>query len=156
MDIAPLKSRDAARSNAWSTRFEEELDPYFGLDWSRGLARTIAEARTGIAPADEQIDVRDSDHVPYVKDVGYPVPKLQYLLYFLPRRARFFYVGSVNAPSRLAVSEGTPTLRQHHHVVVLFPYFDPDGVFQVAVMERNMRPVSPRSPGATAPNTSTL
>ncbi|MGO9308489.1 MAG: hypothetical protein ACLQDL_05650 [Spirochaetia bacterium] len=140
MDIAPLKSRDAARSNAWSARFEEELDPYFGLDWSRGLARTVAEAQTGIAPTDAQIDVRDSDHVPYVKDVGYPVPKLQYLLYLLSRgEPGFFYVGSVNAPSRLAVSEGTPTLRQHHHVVVLFPYVDADGVFQVAVMERNKR-----------------
>jgi hypothetical protein len=47
------------------------------------------------------------------------------------------YLGSVNAPSALAVSEGTPTLRQHHHVIVLFPYFDAQGDFQVSVMERN-------------------
>ncbi len=140
MEIGPLKSRNAARDNAWSARFEEELDPYFGLDWSRGLARAVAQARTGVAPTDEQIDVRDSDRVPYIKDIGYPVPKLQYLLYFLARRdPGIFYVGSVNAPSRLAVSEGTPTLRQHHHVIVLFPYFDAAGVFQVAVMERNKR-----------------
>jgi hypothetical protein len=140
MDIAPLKSRDAARSTTWSTRFEEELDPYFGLDWSRGLARTVAQAQTGIAPTDAQIDVRDSERVPYVRDIGYPVSKLQYLLYFLSRSdPGIFYVGSVNAPSKLAVSEGTPTLRQHHHVVVLFPYVDTDGVFQVAVMERNKR-----------------
>ncbi|MGA2639727.1 MAG: hypothetical protein ABSG21_02345 [Spirochaetia bacterium] len=140
MDIAPLKSRNAARNNTWSTRFEEELDPYFGLDWSRGLARTLAQAQTGIAPTDEQIDVRDSDRLPYVKDVGYPVSKLEYLLYFLARsNPGAFYVGSVNAPSKLAVSEGTPMLRQHHHVIVLFPYFDLTGDFQVAVMERNAR-----------------
>jgi len=140
MDIAPLKSRNASRNNTWSTRFEEELDPYFGLDWSRGLARTIAQARTGIAPSDDQVDVRDSDRLPYIRDVGYPVPKLEYLLYFLARRdPGTIYVGSVNAPSMLAVSEGTPTLRQHHHVIVLFPYFDQRGVFQVAVMERNVR-----------------
>jgi len=140
MDIAPLKSRNAARNNTWSTRFEEELDPYFGLDWSRGLARTIAQAQTGVSPTDAQIDVRDSDRLSYVRDVGYPVPKLEFLLYFLARRnPGVFYVGSVNAPSALAVSEGTPTLRQHHHLIVLFPYFDRTGAFQVAVMERNLR-----------------
>ena len=140
MDIAPLKSRNAARTNSWSTRFEEELDPYFGLDWSRGLARAAAQARTGVTPSDEQIDVRDSDYLPYIKDVGYPVAKLEYLLYFLTRKnPGTIYVGSVNAPSLLAVSEGTPTLRQHHHVIVLFPYFDARGVFRVAVMERNVR-----------------
>ncbi len=137
-DIAVLKSRDAGKSHAWASRFEEELDPYFGLDWSRGLARAIVQARTGASPADEEIDVRDSRRVPYVRDVGYPVPQLQYVLYFLAREnPGDFYIGSVNAPSALAVSEGTPTLRQHHHVVVLFPYFDAQGVFQVSVMERN-------------------
>jgi hypothetical protein len=139
MDIGPLKSRNAARTNTWSTRFEEELDPYFGLDWSRGLARTLLQARTDVIPTDDQIDVRDSDYVPYIRDVGYPVPKLEYLLYFLARKnPGTVYVGSVNAPSA-AVSEGTPTLRQHHHVIVLFPYFDARGVFQVAVMERNVQ-----------------
>jgi hypothetical protein len=140
MDIAPLKSRSAARTNSWSTRFEEELDPYFGLDWSRGLARAAAQAQTGVTPPDDLIDVRDSDHLPYIRDVGFPVAKLEYVLYFLARKnPGTFYIGSVNAPSRLAVSEGTPTLRQHHHVIVLFPYFDARGVFQVAVMERNVR-----------------
>ena len=137
-DIAVLKSRTAGRSHTWASRFEEELDPWFGLDWSRGLARAIMQARTGAAPTDEEIDVRDSRRVPYVRDVGYPVPRLHYLLYFLARaNPGDFYIGSVNAPSALAVSEGTPTLRQHHHVIVLFPYFDAQVVFQVSVMERN-------------------
>jgi hypothetical protein len=137
-DIAALKSRNAGKAHAWASRFEEELDPWFGLDWSRGLARAIAVARTGRVPPDEEIDVRDSRRVPYVRDVGYPVPQLQYVLYFLARESPGdFYVGSVNAPSALAISEGTPTLRQHHHVIVLFPWFDAQGVFQVTVMERN-------------------
>lgn len=140
MDISLLKSRNAARTNSWSTRFEEELDPFFGLDWSRGLARAIVQARTGAAPADSQIDVRNSDRLPYVRDVGYPVPKLEFVLYFLARaNPGELYIGSVNAPSALAVSEGTPTLRQHHHVVVLFPWFDGAGAFRVAVMERNLQ-----------------
>ncbi len=139
MDIGPLKSRDSGREHAWAARFEEELDPWFGLDWSRGLARAVTQAQTGVAPSDEQIDVRDSDHIPYIRDVGYPVSKLEYVLYFLARRdPGTLYIGSVNAPSA-AVSEGTPTLRQHHHVIVLFPYFDRDGAFQVVVMERNLQ-----------------
>ena len=137
-DIAVLKSRNAGKDHPWASRYEEELDPYFGLDWSRGLARALVQARTGVAPADDQIDVRDSRRVPYVRDVGYPVPLLQYVLYFLAREnPGEIYVGSVNAPSALALSEGTPTLRQHHHVIVLFPYFDAQGVFRVSVMERN-------------------
>jgi hypothetical protein len=140
MDIAPLKSRNSARANSWSTRFEEELDPSFGLDWSRGLARMVVQARTGAAPSDSQIDVRNASRIPYVRDVGYPVPKLEYLLYFLARaNPGELYVGSVNAPSALAVSEGTPTLRQHHHVIILLPYFDGAGVFRVVVMERNLQ-----------------
>jgi hypothetical protein len=139
IDIAALKSRDAARWERWSARYEEELDPYFGLDWSRGLARSLAQARTGVAPADEQIDVRDGDRVPYVTDAGYPVTRLRQLLYFLARRdPGTIYLGSVNAASAEASQQGTPTLRRHHHVVVLFPYFDGHGRFQTAVMERNM------------------
>ncbi len=138
MDIGPLKSRNALRDNTWSTRFEEELDPFFGLDWSRGLARLMVKARAGSVPSDEAIDVTDDDRVLYVRDVGYPVPKLEYLLYFLARRdPGTLYIGSVNAPSALASSEGTPTLRQHHHVIVLLPYFDEGGAFHVVVMERN-------------------
>ena len=139
MEIAPLKSRNANKANPWSTRFEEEMDPWFGLDWSRGLARTLAEEQDGASPPDTDIDVRDADHVACIRDVGYPVPRLQALLYFLARRdPGRIYIGSVNAPSS-AVSEGTPTLRQHHHVIVLLPYFDADGAFQVAVMERNLQ-----------------
>jgi hypothetical protein len=139
MDIAPLKSRNAGKENPWSTRFEEEMDPWFGLDWSRGLARALSQAQTGTTPTDAQVDVRDADRVAYIRDVGYPVPRLEQVLYFLARRdPGKFYIGSVNAASS-AVSEGTPTLRQHHHLVVLFPFFDRSGTFQVVVMERNLR-----------------
>jgi hypothetical protein len=138
-DIAALKSRNAIRANRWSARYEEELDPYFGLDWTRGLARSMAQARTGSIPGDEEIDVRDADHVAYVKDAGYPVPRLRAVLYFLARESPgTIYLGSVNAASAEASQEGTPTLRQHHHVIVLFPFFDEKGAFQVVVLERNV------------------
>jgi hypothetical protein len=138
-DIAALKSRDAGRAHAWSARYEEELDPFFGLDWTRGLARELALTRLGTRLSDQELDVRDDAHLPYVKDTGYPVPRLQFLLYFLARRnPGDIYLGSVNAPSQEASQEGTPTLRQHHHVIVLFPYFDENGAFRVVVMERNV------------------
>jgi hypothetical protein len=138
-DIAALKSRNAGKAHSWSSRYEEELDPYFGLDWSRGLARSLELARSGASPSDVDIDVRADDRIAYVADTGYAVPDLQYVLYFLTREIPGrIYLGSVNAPSIPSVSEGTPTLRMHHHVVVLFPYFDPEGRFQVVVMERNL------------------
>ncbi len=138
-DITALKSRDSMRGGKWSARYEEELDPYFGLDWTRGLARSIAQARTGSVPGDEELDVRDADHVPYVKDAGYPVPGLRTVLYFLARRnPGSMYLGSVNAASRETSQDGIPTLRQHHHVIVLLPYFDSRGAFRVVVMERNV------------------
>jgi hypothetical protein len=137
-DIGYLKSRSSGAAHPWSSRYEEELDPWFGLDWSRGLARSLWRARTGAAPSDEEIDVRDDQRVQYVKDVGYPLPSLQFVLYSQARaEPGLLYLGSVNAPSLQGSSEGTPTLRQHHHLVVLFPYFDARGEFQVVVMERN-------------------
>jgi hypothetical protein len=137
-DIAALKSRNAMRINKWSARYEEELDPYFGLDWTRGLARSIAQARTGMLLPDEDLDVRSADHMAYTRDTGYPVPRLRALLYFLAReRPGTIYLGSVNAASLEASQEGTPTLRQHHHVIVLLPFFDENGDFQVVVLERN-------------------
>ncbi len=139
MDIAPLKARDAGIARTWSARYEELYDPYFGLDWSRGLAKNIALQRTGTMPSDEDVDIRDDTRVPYVKDVGYPVTSLKAVLYFLAREAPgSLYIGSVNAASALAVPEGIPTLRQHHHVIVLLPFFDAWGAFQVTVMERNV------------------
>jgi hypothetical protein len=139
MDLAALKSRDAMRGGRWSSRYEEELDPYFGLDWSRGLARGIAQARSGIVPEDAELDVSDADRIPCIKEAGYPVPALRFLLYFLARKdPGTIYLASVNAASAQASQEGTPTLRQHHHVVVLFPCFDEKGAFQVVVMERNL------------------
>jgi hypothetical protein len=138
-DINALRSRDSdLLGKAWSERFEEEQDPYFGLDWSRGLARTLEDARTGKTPGPEALDVTDSDRFTHVKDVGYRVEDLRPLLYFLARsRPGTFYLGSVNARSRGVPPGASMLLRQHHHVVVFFPYFDDAGDFHPVVMERN-------------------
>jgi hypothetical protein len=138
-NIDTLRSRDSdLLGRAWSAKFEEEQDPYFGLDWSRGLARALAEARTGQMPGPEALDVTVSDRFTHVKDVGYRVEDLPGLLYFLARsRPGTIYLGSVNARSKGAPEGASMLLRQHHHVVVFLPFFDEDGGFHAVVMERN-------------------
>jgi hypothetical protein len=138
-DISALRSRDSdLLGKAWSAKFEEEQDPYFGLDWSRGLARALVEARTGRMPGPESLDVTDSERFTHVRDVGYSVPDLPGVLYFLARnRPGTIYLGSVNARSKGVPPGASMLLRQHHHVVVFFPYFDEAGDFHAVVMERN-------------------
>ncbi|MCX7039958.1 MAG: hypothetical protein NT005_12605 [Spirochaetes bacterium] len=137
-DIAWLSERDtSSRGNRWSAPREEERDPYFGLDWTRNLARALEQARTGELPGPEAMDVRDVELFPYVEDVGYPVENLPTILYLLARRdPGAIYLGSVNSSPEAGAASGG--IRQHHHVVVLFPYVEEPGVFRQVVMERNL------------------
>jgi hypothetical protein len=133
LDIDPLKEKHLdLRGNRWSLRFEEERDPYFGLDWSRNLATALWQARGYRSAAPEDFDVRQVEYLQYREDVGYPLKDLKMLL-FLETTANpgHFYIGSLNREF------GTqPVLRQHFHMVVLFPYFTPSGSFRVAVFDR--------------------
>jgi hypothetical protein len=132
--IEPLKEKHLDyRGNRWSLRFEDERDPYFGLDWSRNLATSLwnAQGHAGYSP--EDFDVRRVEYLAYREDVGFPVEILK-LLMFLEAAANpgHFYIGSMN---REYGSE--PVLRQHFHLIVLFPYFTPSGSLRVAVFDRN-------------------
>jgi len=69
---------------------------------------------------------------------------------FWPRKSRHVLTSARKCRSSVASMEGTPTLRQHHHVIVLFPYFDARGSFQVVVMERNQETSLASLLGATA------
>lgn len=138
MAIEPLKEKHRAyRGTGWTTPREEERDPYFGLDWTRNLARTIAALERGVAPEaidPEAMDVRSVSLSNYTEDVGYPVDELRHVLYYLAvKEPGNFYLGSVNRE----FGSG-PVLRQHSHVVVLFPYFSEAGSFEIAVLERNV------------------
>jgi hypothetical protein len=136
-DIEFLKRRGLEeRGNRWSAPKEESRDPYFGLDWSRNLARALAQARTGEMPGPEELDVRDVRLFPYVEDVGYPVEDLALVLAVLARRdPGAFYLGSVSSGPAPGSKAGG--LRQHHHVVALFPFADAGGTLRLVVMERN-------------------
>jgi hypothetical protein len=134
-DIVRLKERDLGiRGNRWTGPLEEARDPYFGLDWSRHLARELARARSEPFDGVESADVRDAPGFAYIDDVGYAVVDLPTVLYRLARAAPGrAYLGSVNRPA-----PGDPSLRIHDHVVVLLPYVDARQVFRVAVFERSV------------------
>lgn len=133
MDIASLKTRwGSSRGNSWSDRYEQERDPWFGLDWSRNLAALLAAVRgQGAAGNPERFDVRDVPGFRYVEDVGYPMANLRAILWRLERRSPgSVYLGSLNKETG-----ADPALRQHHHLAVLVPFVDSSERFQVAVFE---------------------
>lgn len=138
LPIEPLKEKHLdLRGTIWTASYEEERDPFFGLDWTRNLARMMAAAEEQ-KPVDavdpESRDVRHVGALRYVEDMGFRTEDLPELLYRLAREEPgTFYLGSV---AREYGSD--PILRQHSHVVVFFPWFDQQGVFRLSVMERNV------------------
>jgi hypothetical protein len=131
--IEPLKAKHLEyRGNRWSLRFEDERDPYFGLDWSRNLAAALWQAQGYGMLGPEDFDVRRVEYLAYREDVGFPVENLEVLM-FLEAAANpgHFYIGSLNREYG-----SQPVLRQHFHMVVLFPYFTPSGTLRVAVFDR--------------------
>lgn len=134
LSIEQLKEKHLDyRGNAWSEHLEDNRDPYFGLDWTRNLAMAILSPKTDITVNPEVADVKSVPFFDYFEDVGYRIRDLEQVLYFLTRvEPGYFYLGSVNRDFGK-----DPVLKQHVHVVVLFPYFDENGVFHTAVMERN-------------------
>jgi len=131
--IETLKEKNLRlRSNQKSAGYVG-LDPYFGLDWTRNLAAAIDRLSDPEAGPDHS-DVRSVPFLRHVPDEGYPLKDLEFILYELAvRQPGYFYLGSVNHEL-----PDYPGLREHSHVVTLFPYFSPDGRFTVAVMERNL------------------
>ena len=131
--IEPLKAKHLEyRGNRWSLRFEDERDPYFGLDWSRNLAAALWQAQGYGMLGPEDFDVRRVEYLAYREDVGFPVENLEVLM-FLEAAANpgHFYIGSLNREYG-----SQPVLRQHFHMVVLFPYFTPSGTLRVTVFDR--------------------
>lgn len=134
MDIEPLKKKHYdLRGNSWSDRAEDARDPYFGLDWTRNIAYYY---RSSLYP-EQQIDIQSCDvnSVPYFsyKDsVGYSMDELEGALFLAAvKNPGRIYLGSANQ-----LFGGENKLRQHTHVVVLFPYFTMNGQFKIDVVER--------------------
>ena len=136
--LAPLKERGINRASPWGRRYDTTRDPYFGLDWSRNIAKALWSARYRTAGVEWEttntsVDVRHTPYDTYIPDVGYSVQHLETILYYLALESpNSIYVGSVNRQFGEA-----PQIRHHLHLAVFIPHFDSDGNFRVAVMERN-------------------
>ena len=134
MAIEPLKTKHYdLRGNSWSDRAEDTRDPYFGLDWTRNIAYYY---RKNLYPyMDIDVQTTDIDSVPYFaykENVGYELDEIEAVLFLEAiKNPGRFYLGSVN---KLFGDE--VKLRQHVHVVALFPYFNNSGQFVVDVIER--------------------
>lgn len=136
LDIDSLKVRHiGTRGHRWSDRYEQERDPFFGLDWSRNLALASRQLDYGEHQSDPTAaDVGSVAFARAVPNVGFEVDELSRVLYLLARdEPGYFYIGSLNREFG-----SQPTLRQHVHIVVIFPYFDAQGRYRVVVMERNV------------------
>ncbi len=130
--IEPLKESTYTGTQL-SQPLAEMRDPYFGLDWTRNLGKSLYEIYDEL-PSSASIDVSDASIGDYQAHIGYSINTLSRVLYQLAlKEPGNLYLGSVNKPF------GTgPTLRQHVHVVVLMPYFDEQGLFHINVFERNV------------------
>ncbi len=134
--IEPLKRKHTElRGTSLTDRYEQERDPFFGLDWTRNLAVSLRSPDPQAESEDpESADVRHVRYASYVEDAGFRLAELELVLFLkASREPGHLYFASL---SREVGS--TPSLRQHVHVAVLFPYFDGSGEFRVAVMERNV------------------
>lgn len=130
--IDDLKARQTSlRGSAYAQPFEEQRDPYFGLDWSRNLAQALAGTDSSFS---EHFDVRNVSIAHYHEDIGYAMDDLSRVLYWLAiHEPGHFYIASFNKEFGTS-----PVLRQHVHLAALFPYFDEAGEFRTVVMERNV------------------
>ena len=149
MSVADLKTKHPdLRGHRWSSRHEDDRDPYFGLDWTRNIAAAVAAAEGRGSTAYEAVDVRNIPWSDYTDDIGYPVTDLKLIMYYLAvNEPRNIYLASVNVPW------GTgPVLQQHVHTAVLVPYIDRNGGFNDVVFERNFEStaelLAERYPGA--------
>ncbi|MEA1911920.1 MAG: hypothetical protein U9N32_09655, partial [Spirochaetota bacterium] len=133
IDIAFLKEKHfELRGNKWSSKLENENDPYFGLDWTRNLAFEILKLYEPESTL-PSVDIKNLRYHSYKENIGYPVENLKTVLYELAVSSPYnFYLGSLNSKSTKP-----PYLRQHTHVVALFPYIDKKGDFRSIVYSLN-------------------
>lgn len=137
MDVSKLKKKALAqRRDTLSLLYEDERDPFFGLDWTRNIAMTIYEIdRHEKNVKIEDVDVRNYPYSPYMDDIGYSVRDLKAILYYLTvKDPGYIYLASINGNFG-----SNPVLRQHYHVAVSIPYITPDGEFVPAIYERNRK-----------------
>ncbi len=135
ISIEDLKTASAEEEerlgNPWSTT-RQDRDPYFGLDWTRNLARILKQAQGAAEMSSpREMDVRSMPFFNYMENIGYNLENLRAVLYLLAiENPGAFYMGAVNSQFG-----EDPVLWQYHHIVLFFPWFTSDGDFRLAVLE---------------------
>ncbi len=143
------RRNEETRKSSLVERYEESLDPYFGLDWTRNLAfaaRAVLESSRQksilgsdlreapfalIAPTRSAINGGREyiDFPAYAQDAGFPTEGLASMLWWQAiHNPGYFYLASLSEQDRRG-------LRHHYHVAVLLPWFDSGGAFNVDVFE---------------------
>jgi hypothetical protein len=156
LPIAPLKRPFGDRGSSFTDPWEESRDPFFGLDWCRNLAARAASVLRSPAFGLDEIEVRrwpfaelvkrskdgvsPQSYPGFLKDAGFGIEGLHALLYTLAvDEPGHIYLAAINneisAPTTASNPRGLPRMRQYFHIAVLVPYFNENGVFQVAVFE---------------------
>lgn len=152
LDPAKLKERRMElRRESFDETAEKKYDPYFGLDWTRNIAKALADAgmptRTHsytesdmASPPFALYEPQNQGKTPsalpryisypaYDSSSGYSIQGLKALLYIAAiREPGSFYFASLNKVD-------STKLRRHYHVAVLIPFFDASGAFHAAVFE---------------------
>jgi hypothetical protein len=157
LELSPLKQPYGERGSSFTDVWEQQRDPFFGLDWIRNLA-SAAWAKL-LSPAFgnlDEIEVRSDffsqmilrtrnnsslySYPGFLREAGYGVEGLLPLLYLLAiDEPGMFYLAAVNneigPPATPDNPRGQPRMRQYFHIAAFVPYFTESGVFHVAVFE---------------------
>jgi len=154
LNIEQLKAPFGKRGSSFTEFWEESRDVFFGLDWIRNLAseanKTLRSPAYGVL---EEFEVREENfasiminqnrnivtnsYTSFMPEAGYGIEGLHPLLYTLAIDEPFnFYLAAVSNEIRGTQQQPrNPPLRQYYHIAALFPYFDENGNFNIAVFE---------------------
>jgi hypothetical protein len=157
LEIPPLKERFGERGSSLTDIWEEQRDPFFGLDWIRNLAsaawsKLLSPAFGNLAEFEvrsdpfSQLTLRTRNNTVlysypgFLENAGYGVEGLLPLLYTLAiDEPGKFYLAAVNneigPPATQDNPKGQPRMRQFFHIAAFVPYFTEGGVFHIAVFE---------------------
>lgn len=133
--IEPLKKSTDSPKTHFTEPFRYTRDLFFALDWTRNLASALVSVnlKKTVHAYESGVDVSVEPFAGskgYEKNIGYPVGELiPYMYYLAIHEPGHMYLGA------LSRERGDPLLRQYHHAVALFPYFDSQGDFSLAVFE---------------------
>lgn len=133
LSIERLKRRWVLdRGHSFSSPYEEVRDPFFGLDWTRNLALKVMSLDDPHRKIEaSSADVRDIPYLSYFENRGYNLDNLPFILWWMAvNRPGMALLGSVNGEWGKE-----PVLNQHHHVTLLLPWFDENGIFHYSVQE---------------------